>query len=43
MKHQVEQANKDKRKAEDDLFVVKDKLREVLADKITLDNQIYHL
>lgn len=38
MRQVVEQANKDKKKAEDDLFMARDKLREVLAEKIGLDN-----
>lgn len=34
IKHSLECANKDKRRVEEELFQMKDKLREVLNDKI---------
>ena len=42
MKHQWEQANKEKKKAEDDLYITRDKLREVLNEKIALENELSH-
>jgi hypothetical protein len=43
MKHSIEHAVKDKKKAEDDIFLIRDKLREVLGEKIQLENQLNHL
>jgi hypothetical protein len=34
---------RDKKKAEDELFLVKDKLREVLDQKITIENELNHI
>ena len=38
MQYEVQQAHKDKKKAEEDLFTARDKLREVLAEKINIEN-----
>ncbi|CDW87088.1 kinesin-like protein [Stylonychia lemnae] len=43
IQHQLQQAHKDKKKAEDDLFVARDKLREILGEKISLENQLNHI
>ena len=38
LKHQLEIAIKEKRRAEEECFQIKDKLRVVLDEKITLEN-----
>eukprot|EP00347_Sterkiella_histriomuscorum_P005971 403354563 len=43
MQYQVSQAQKDKKKAEDELFTVRDKLRMVLGEKIQIENQLNHI
>ena len=43
MKHSIEQASKDKKKAEDDLYIARDKIREILNEKIALENEVNHL
>ena len=43
LKHQLEMAVKEKKRAEDEAFQIKDKLREVLDEKINLENQLNHI
>ena len=43
LKHQLEMAIKDKKRAEEEAFQIKDKLREVLDEKINLENQLNHI
>lgn len=43
LKHQLEQAIKDRKRTEDEAFQIKDKLRVVLDEKINLENQLNHI
>ncbi len=43
LKHQAEAAVKDRKRIDDELYQVKDKLRQILDEKIAIENELNHI